>query len=100
MAQIQFSLVKKIKIGRPERSLSPPPPHLPPTLIRLIRSHSLFFALPHPSIPSKWKSYEYRPLTIKLTLRNLFLNHTSKFFELFSINDDVRRLIFDVSLDF
>ena len=26
MAQIQFSLIKKIKIGYPEHSLTPPPP--------------------------------------------------------------------------
>ena len=39
MAQIQFSLIKKIKIGRPEQSLTP-------TLLRPVTFH--FYLRPYP----------------------------------------------------
>ena len=44
---------KKIKIGRPEHSLTPHP-------IRPITSH--FCLTPPPPPPSKWTSYVYHPL--------------------------------------
>ena len=56
MAQIQFSLIEKIKIGCPEHSLTP----YPPTSDN-IPSH--FYLTPPltPLLPSKWTSYVYHP---------------------------------------
>ena len=56
MAQIQFSLMKKIKIGRPEHLLTH---HLP-------TSDNISFFLPTPTpTPSKWTSYDYHPLCLR-----------------------------------
>ena len=48
MAEIQFSLRKKIKVGRPEHSLTPPLP----------MSDNISFWPYHPP-PSKWTSCVY-----------------------------------------
>ena len=50
MAQIQFSLIKKLKIGRPEHWLTP---HFPTS-----DNISILF---YPPTPSKWTSYVYHP---------------------------------------
>ena len=50
MGQIQFSLIKKIKIGRAEHSLPPPPPPPPPPP-RPIAPHFYITHHPHPLPP-------------------------------------------------
>ena len=57
MAQIQFSLIKKIKIGRKEHLLQPPPP-LPAGPLCPMSSH--FYITP--SSPATWTSYVHHPL--------------------------------------
>ena len=53
MAKIQISLIKQIRIGRPEHSLNLHP-------LRPIISY--FYLTPHPPPPpSKWTSYVYHP---------------------------------------
>ena len=73
MAQIQFSLIEKIKIGCPEHALTPypptsdnnpthfyltppPPPKPPPPLFSPPPPPPLT-----PLLPSKWTSYVYHP---------------------------------------
>ena len=56
MAKIQFSLIKKIKIGHPEHLLTPQ---------LLITSH---FCLTPPHFPSKWTLCLYHPLNKSLDL--------------------------------
>ena len=58
---------KKVKIGRPQHSLTPTP-------LRPITSH--FSLTPHPPPPSKWTSYMYHPL-YKLKNTSINFSHTS-----------------------
>ena len=61
MEEIQFSLIKKIKIGRPEHSLTPRP-HTSDNISFLSSSPT------PPLLPSMWTSYVYHPLSTEKTI--------------------------------
>ena len=64
MAQIQFSLIKKIKIGRPEHSLTPAP-------LRPITSH-FYLTPPLPPNIAPWNIFDNRRLTATQEIANVF----------------------------
>ena len=78
MAQIQFSSIKKIKIGRPEHSL-------PPTPLCPITSHFCLNPTPHPPHPPPQKKMDVicvSPLSL-FQVANDFSETNDKPFQIF-----------------